>query len=118
MIQTGQIDPKRFLLAEKTTRIMKPSNLGEIMGPLLPVVKFGVATLANIPVAKIANDIIKNNVTIVTKMDKIKVVTGSLVIGAMINQQISKTTDALVDTVVAIKNRTGNTEETAEIEEV
>ena len=87
------------------------------MGPLLPVVKLGVATLAGIPVSKIANDIIKNNVTIVTKIDKIKVVTGSVVIGAMISQQVSKTTDMLVDTIVNIKNRAGNAEETTEIEE-
>jgi hypothetical protein len=86
------------------------------MGPLLPVVKLGVAALAGIPVSKIANDIIKNNVTIVTKIDKIKVVTGSVVIGAMISQQVSKTTDKLVDTLVNIKDRTGKTEETTEIE--
>jgi hypothetical protein len=95
---------------------MKPSNLGDIMGPLLPVVKLGVAALAGIPVSKIANDIIKNNVTIVTKMDKVKVVTGSVVIGAMISQQVSKTTDKLVDTLVNIKDRTGNSEETTEVE--
>lgn len=87
------------------------------MGPLLPVVKLGVATLAGIPVSKIANDIIKNNVTIVTKMDKVKVVTGSVVIGAMISQQVSKTTDMLVDAVVSVKNRAGTTEETEEVNE-
>lgn len=75
------------------------------MSPLLPVVKLGVATLAGIPVSKIANDIIKNNVTIVTKMDKVKVVTGSVVIGAMISQQVSKTTDMFVDTIVNLKRR-------------
>ena len=85
------------------------------MGPLLPIVKLGVATLAGIPVSKIANDIIKNNVTIVTQMDKVKVVTGSVVIGAMISQQVSKTTDALVDAVVGIKQRAGNVEEIEEI---
>jgi len=84
------------------------------MGPLLPIVKLGVATLAGIPVSKIANDIIKNNVTIVTQMDKVKVVTGSVVIGAMISQQVSKTTDALVDAVVGIKQRAGNVEEIEE----
>ena len=83
------------------------------MSPLLPVVKLGVATLAGIPVSKIANDIIKNNVTIVTKMDKVKVVTGSVVIGAMISQQVSKTTDMFVDTIANIKRRA----EDPEIEE-
>lgn len=87
------------------------------MGSLLPVVKLGVAALAGIPVSKIANDIIKNNVTILTKVDKIKVVTGSVVIGAMITQSISKTTDALVDSVVALKNRNEKVEETEETEE-
>lgn len=88
------------------------------MGPLLPVVKLGVATLAGIPVSKIANDIIKNNVTIVTKMDKIKVVTGSVVIGAMISQQVSKTTDTLVDTVVSLKRRKEDSEEISEVSEI
>jgi hypothetical protein len=87
------------------------------MGSLLPVVKLGVAVLAGIPVSKIANDIIKNNVTIVTQIDKIKVATGSIVIGAMISQSLSKTTDTLVDSVVALKNRNEKTEETEEIEE-
>ena len=86
------------------------------MGPLLPVVKLGVATLAGIPVSKIANDIIKNNVTIVTKMDKVKVVTGSVVIGAMISQQVSKTTDMFVDAVANIKNRAENTDPEIEAE--
>lgn len=86
------------------------------MGPLLPVVKLGVATLAGIPVSKIANDIIKNNVTIVTKMDKVKVATGSVVIGAMISQSVSKTTDMLVDAVVSLKQRTEKSEETEEID--
>lgn len=84
------------------------------MGPLLPVVKLGVAAVAGIPVSKIVNDIIRNNVTIVTKVDKIKVVSGSVVIGAMISQQLSKTTDMLVDSVVNLKNRTENTEEATE----
>lgn len=87
------------------------------MSSLLPAVKLGVAALAGIPVSKIANDIIRNNVTIVTKMDKIKVATGSVVIGAMISQQVSKTTDAVVDAVVNIKNRAGKSEESTEIEE-
>ena len=87
------------------------------MGPLLPVVKLGVGVLAGIPVSKIVNDIIRNNVTIVTKVDKIKVATGSVVIGAMIGNQVSMTTDTLVDAVVDIKNRVRNSEEIAEIEE-
>lgn len=87
------------------------------MGSLLPVVKLGVAVLAGIPVSKIANDIIKNNVTIVTKIDKVKVATGSVVIGAMISQSLSKTTDMLVDSVANLKFRTAKSEETEEIEE-
>ena len=87
------------------------------MGSLLPVVKLGVAVLAGIPVSKIANDIIKNNVTILTKVDKIKVATGSVVIGAMISQSLSKTTDMLVDSVANLKFRTEKSEETTEIEE-
>lgn len=87
------------------------------MGSLLPAVKLGVAVLASIPVSKITNDIIKNNVTIVTKMDQIKVATGGVVIGAMLSQQVSKTTDMFVDTLVNLKQRTGNSEETTEVDE-
>jgi NADPH-dependent glutamate synthase beta subunit-like oxidoreductase len=84
------------------------------MGSLLPAVKLGMAVLAGIPVSKIANDIIKNNVTIVTKMDQVKVVTGSIVIGAMLSQQVSKTTDMFVDAVVNLKKHT-ETEDSEEI---
>jgi Holliday junction resolvasome RuvABC DNA-binding subunit len=87
------------------------------MNSLVPAVKLGMAVLAGIPVSKIANDIIKNNVTIVTKMDQIKVATGSVVIGAMLSQQVSKTTDMLVDAVVNLKQRTGNSEESIEVDE-
>lgn len=86
------------------------------MGSLLPVVKLGMAVLAGIPVSKIANDIIKNNVTIVTKMDQIKVTTGSVVIGAMLSQQVSKTTDMFVDAVVNLAKRSENSEESTEVE--
>lgn len=87
------------------------------MAPLVPVVKLGVAVLAGIPVSKITNDIIRNNVTIVTTLDRVKVVTGSAVIGAMISQSLSRTTDQLIDTVIALKNRNQENEETTEIEE-
>ena len=87
------------------------------MGSLLPVVKLGVSVLAGIPVSKIVNDIIKNNVTVVSKIDQVKVVTGSIVIGGMISQSLSKTTDMFVDSIVALKNRTEKTEETEETEE-
>lgn len=84
------------------------------MGPLLPVVKLGASVLAGIPVSKIVNDIIKNNVTIVTTADKVKVMTGSVVIGAMISDSLSKTTDRLVDSVASLKNRSKKNEDTKE----
>jgi len=87
------------------------------MGSLLPVVKLGVSLLAGIPVSKIVNDVIKNNVTVVTRIDQVKVVTGSIVIGGMISQSISRTTDTFVDGIVAFKNRNQKPEETEETEE-
>lgn len=78
------------------------------MSSLVPVVKFGVSVVASIPVSKITNDIIKNNVTIVTKLDRVKVATGGLVIGAMISQSLAKTTDKLVDNIIAFKQRSEN----------
>jgi hypothetical protein len=87
------------------------------MGSLLPVVKFGVAALAGIPVTKIVNDVVKNNVTIVTQADKVMVKAGGFIIGSMIAASLKETTDGVVDAVVAIKNRTQKTEETTETEE-
>lgn len=88
------------------------------MSSLLPAVKLGVSVLAGIPVSKITNDIIKNNVTIITQIDKVKVAAGSVVIGAMISQSVSRTTDMLVDSIVALKNRSEKSEETLTIEDI
>jgi hypothetical protein len=87
------------------------------MSSLLPAVKLGASLLAGIPVSKITNDIIKNNVTIITKVDKAKVVAGSVVIGAMISQSVSRTTDAFIDSIVALKNRSEKNEETPILDE-
>lgn len=87
------------------------------MGSLLPVVKLGVVTLSSISVGKIVTDIIKNNVTIVTKIDKVKVATGSAVIGAMLSNHISKTTDVLIQDVIILKQHFAKHSETNEIPE-
>lgn len=78
----------------------------------LPAAKLGVSLLAGIPVTKITNDIIRNNVTVLTKVDHIKVATGSVVIGAMVAQSVSRFTDNLVDEVAAAVKSVRNREET------
>lgn len=83
----------------------------------LPAVKLGVSLLAGIPVTKITNDIIKNNVTVLTKVDHIKVATGSVVIGAMVAQSVSRFTDNLVDEVAAAVKSVRNREETSDTPE-
>lgn len=79
------------------------------MFAVLPAVKIGVGLLAGIPVSKITNDIIKNNVTVLTKIDHVKVATGSVVIGLMAAESVRRFTDNLVDevalTVKKVRNR-------------
>lgn len=86
------------------------------MSPVLPIVKIGAGVLAGIPVSKIVTDIIKNNVTVVTKMDTFKVASGSVVIGVMVSTAVKKATDELIDAIVDIKQTIVKTKETEEIE--
>jgi hypothetical protein len=65
------------------------------------MVRLGVHLVSSIGVSKIVNDMIVNNVNIVTKMDAVKVWTGSIVIGSMIAQHASKHVNDKIDAVVA-----------------
>jgi hypothetical protein len=59
------------------------------MSGYLPVAKLGVQFVAGLGVSKIVADIVKNNVSVVTTADAVKVWTGSLVIGSMVVEQSS-----------------------------
>lgn len=51
-------------------------------------------------VAKVVNDVIKNNITVETPTDAVKGMIGSIVIGSMIADVSSKHVNAKVDSVV------------------
>lgn len=55
----------------------------------LPIVRGGLQLVAGLGVTKIIADIVKNNVSVVTTADAVKVWTGSFVIGSMIVEQSS-----------------------------
>jgi hypothetical protein len=49
-----------------------------------PVIRLAAQLFASVGVSKVVNDIIKNNTTIVTTTDAVRVWAGSIVIGSMI----------------------------------
>jgi hypothetical protein len=59
------------------------------MLPAIAAARLGTQLVAGLGVSKIVADIVKNNVSVVTTADAIKVWTGSLVIGSMIVEQSS-----------------------------
>jgi hypothetical protein len=63
------------------------------------LVKLGVNLVASASVWKVVNDVIRNNVTIQTNADVVKVWTGSLIIGSMVADQASKHVNEKVDQV-------------------
>lgn len=71
------------------------------MSSFLALAKFAAQTVASIGVAKVFEDIIKNNVTVVTRLDKVKVAIGGLVIGTIVadkaSEQLSKRWDEAVN---------------------
>jgi hypothetical protein len=78
----------------------------------VPIAKFAVQVVASIGVSKVVNDIIKNNTTILTQMDNLKVGVGSLVIGSMIADQTMKNVSDRYDSVAAwYANRKANSTE-------
>jgi len=64
---------------------MKPSTLGEVtMVQALPVARIAVHVIASLGVSKVVGDVIKNNTTVVTTADAVKVYAGGLVLGSII----------------------------------
>jgi len=54
------------------------------MSGLISIAKFAATTAASLSVGKVLNDIIKNNVTITTRVDKYAVNVGGFILGSMI----------------------------------
>lgn len=61
--------------------------------------KLAINTTAGVGVSKVVNDIIKNNTTVETAPDAVKVLIGSIVIGSMVADVSSKRVNAGVDAV-------------------
>jgi hypothetical protein len=66
----------------------------------LPAAKIVAQVAASFGVSKVVADVIKNNVTVLTRFDSVKVWTGSLVIGSMLVEQSSNHIDRVADSVV------------------
>jgi hypothetical protein len=71
------------------------------MSDKLPLVKLVVHVVASTGVTKVLNDVIRNNTTIETKLDAVKVWTGALVLGSMISEHASNHVNNRIDSVIA-----------------
>lgn len=67
------------------------------MSAVIPVAKLAVHVLSSVGVSKIVNDVIKNNVTIETTADAVKVACGSIVIGSIVADTASRHVTARMD---------------------
>jgi hypothetical protein len=79
----------------------------------LTVAKLAVNIVSSLGVSKILNDVIKNNTTIETVVDKILVHSGSLVLGTMV---VSKASDHVNATIDGAINKIRGIEEEVEVE--
>ena len=79
------------------------------MSASLPVIKLGAQIVGGIGVSKVVHDVIRNNVSVVTTLDAVKVWTGSLVIGGIIVDRsyayISDTVDSVAEFVEKRKDQ-------------
>jgi hypothetical protein len=78
----------------------------------LAIAKLGVQLATSLGVAKIVGDIIKNNVTVVTTVQKVTVTTASLVLGSMIVDQTSSHIETVATDVTDWLEKRKNDKET------
>lgn len=71
----------------------------------LPAVKVVTQIVASVGAAKIVGEIIKNNVNIVTTLDKILVGTGSFALGSMVGTAVGKHVVETIDEIVTITQK-------------
>jgi hypothetical protein len=78
----------------------------------LPQAKLAAQIVAGLGVTKIVNDIVKNNVAVVTTFQKVTVSAGSFVLGSMLMDQSSKHIEETANNLVNwIENRKSEIEE-------
>lgn len=70
------------------------------MFPYLPQAVFGAKIVVGLGVSKIVTDIVRNNVTVVTTLQKVTVGAGSFVLGSMLMDQTAKHIEETTETVV------------------
>jgi hypothetical protein len=63
----------------------------------LGTVKLAINIVGSLGVGKILSDVVKNNTTIVTPLDKLLVNSGTLVLGTMIGQKAKEHVDTTID---------------------
>jgi len=71
------------------------------MTDVLPIAKLAVHAVSSFGVSKIVHDIIRNNTTVVTTLDQVRVTVGSLVIGSVIAQHASKHVNERMDAAIS-----------------
>ena len=71
------------------------------MSGALPFVKLAVHVVSSVGVSKIVNDVIQNNVAVVTTADAVKVIAGSIVIGSMVAEKASNHVNDRMDAIAA-----------------
>lgn len=77
-----------------------------------PALKLGAQLVAGLGVSKVVSDIIRNNVTVLTPADLLKVRVGGLVIGSMVVEQASNHIARTADELVAWVEKKRTTETT------
>lgn len=82
------------------------------MGPVLPIVKLGVAAVAAVPVKKVVDEIVRHNVA---QPDSKMIKAGGYIIGMMVAAPLSNTVDVVVDNAIDTYNKIRNRETTPEI---
>jgi hypothetical protein len=84
----------------------------------LAIAKLAINVVTGVGVSKVVNDIIKNNVSIITNGDRIKVAVGSLVIGSMVAEAASNHVESGINKMAKHwKDRKATKEDTKEITE-
>ena len=81
------------------------------MSGALPFVKLAVHVVSSVGVSKIVNDVIRNNVSVVTTADAVKVIAGSIVIGSMVAEKASNHVNDRMDAIAAWNENRKKTDE-------
>lgn len=84
------------------------------MNAVIPIAKLSVHVVSSLGVYKVVGDIIKNNVSVVTKVDKVKVFSGSIVLSSVIADTASKHINAKMDEFEAWNKKRKSDEPIAE----